>query len=129
MVELCDVPEDIETRRKIPKIIQQVEVEGVPVMGAVRLLDKALHGQPDAPRPWETLHPRHAGSALAASRMPAISRGISIRRAHAQQTAAAQRASTTLPTQVHRIWARILRKGMASAAASSKSKPGGPASP
>eukprot|EP00392_Amoebophrya_sp_AT5.2_P017237 g17566.t1 len=54
LVELYDRPEDIEVWCKIPEIIQNLEVEGVPFLGEVRLLDKALYGQCDAPCAWET---------------------------------------------------------------------------
>eukprot|EP00392_Amoebophrya_sp_AT5.2_P017662 g18061.t1 len=49
MIELYDRPEDIEVWCKIPDLMQQLEVPGVPFLGQVRLLDKALYGQCDAP--------------------------------------------------------------------------------
>eukprot|EP00392_Amoebophrya_sp_AT5.2_P016463 g16725.t1 len=54
MIDLYDRPEDIEIWCKIPDFMQQLDVPGVPFLGQVRLLDKALYGQCDAPAAWET---------------------------------------------------------------------------
>eukprot|EP00392_Amoebophrya_sp_AT5.2_P017466 g17823.t1 len=53
MIDMYDRPEDVEIYCQIPTCIQHLAVEGLPIFGECRELDKALYGQPDAPAAWE----------------------------------------------------------------------------